>query len=1061
MMRWVVGSSIKFRRLIIAVGVGLLVFGVLQLDDARTDTLPEFGRTTVEVQTEALGLSAEEVEQLITVPLEQDLLNGVAFLEEIESVSLPGLSSVVMTFEDGTDILDARQVVAERLTQAVGVAGLPHVAELPQMIQPLSSTSRVALVKLTADQLTPIDMSILARWRIVPRLMGVEGVANVSIWGFRDRQLQVLVDPAHLHNIGVALHDVIRTTGNALEVSTLSYLEASSPGTGGFIDTPNQRLHIFHDQAINTARELAEVPIEPADGPAPTFGGEPVTLGDAAQVVEDHQPLIGDTVCTGEDCLLLVVERFPDANTREVTEGVEEALDTLAPGLGGMEIDTSIYRPADHVEEASGNLGWALATGGLLLLLVFALMLPSWRAFVVATSSVAMSLAAAFLVVHLSGAPVDVMLAAGLVAALIVVIDEAVIDADAIARRLRGELDAAQGVPAWRRLLDASLEMRTSMLYATLVVLAVALPAFFLQGEAGAFLPPMMFAYLLAVAAAMLAALTVTPSLAMVLMSGAERGGDPLAVRWWRRVSARTERRASTRAAIAIAAAVVLLVAGVATIPFLDTDMRPSLRERDIQVEMAAAPGTSLARMNELAGEAVDSLSGVPGVEAVAGYVGRAVASDRRVNVNTAQVWLHLEADADHEATLASIRGAVDGFSEVSTRVQTYSEQRVSDILGGGAHDLTVRMYGEDEAILSEKSEEIRGLVAGIDGVDDATVLAAPMEETITVRADIQAAQRFGITPGDVRRTAATLVSGLTVGNLFDEQKVFDAVVWGVPGIRQTVDDVENLLIDSPDGEQVRLGDVATVEIVERPAEIRHESVSTYVDVVADVSGRDVGAVAGDVDAAIGGVAFPFEHHAELLGDYDEARAARTDLLFVAIAALIAIFLLLQAAVSSWRLAALVFAALPLALVGGLVAVVLTGGTITLGSIAGFFAVLTFAARAAVALVRSGRTLRRDEDDDAEPVFAEEAASRRTHAVLTTAVAAIAVYAPFAFAGLAPGLELVRPLARVAIGGSITTVLAVLLVLPAALRRFGGAIRIDAADEIDIVTVPDIEVARP
>ena len=266
MMRWIVGSSIKFRRLVIAVSVGLLVYGVLQLDNARTDILPEFQRPTVEVQTEALGLSAEEVEELITVPLEQDLLVGIAFLEEIESVSLPGLSSVVMTFEPGTSVLDARQVVGERLTQAVAAAGLPQVAKPPQMIQPVSSTGRVAMVKLSSDELTPIEMSILSKWVITPRLLGVEGVANVSTWGFRDRQLQVLVDPQRLDDAGVTLNQMIRTAGNALEVSPLSFLEASSPGTGGFIDTLNERLHIFHEQAISTPDELEQVPVEDPQG---------------------------------------------------------------------------------------------------------------------------------------------------------------------------------------------------------------------------------------------------------------------------------------------------------------------------------------------------------------------------------------------------------------------------------------------------------------------------------------------------------------------------------------------------------------------------------------------------------------------------------------------------------------------------------------------------------------------------------------------------------------------------------------------------------------------------
>ncbi|MGH3366159.1 MAG: efflux RND transporter permease subunit, partial [Nocardioidaceae bacterium] len=391
MLRWIVGSTLKFRRLIVAAAVGVMVVGIAQLGKTPVDTLPEFNPPMVEVQTEALGLSAEEVEQLITVPLEQDLLVGVAFLDEIESVSLPGLSSVVMTFEPGTDLLDARQVVQERLTQAAGIAGLPQVAKLPQMIQPLSSQSRVAMIKLSSDKLTPIEQSVLARWVIGPRLMSTPGVANVVVWGNRDRQLQVEVDPERLQQNNVTLAQIVRTAGNSLEVSPLSFLQASTPGTGGFIDTPNQRLNIFHEQAINTPQELAQVPLEGTDPSAGTGRNAP-SLGDVTNVVEDHQPLIGDAVCSGgDDCLLMVVEKFPGANVLEVEQGIQEALDALRPGLADMQMDTSIYNPATYVESSFSTLGWGLLIGGLLLLLVLGAFVWDWRRLLIGLSAIGVS----------------------------------------------------------------------------------------------------------------------------------------------------------------------------------------------------------------------------------------------------------------------------------------------------------------------------------------------------------------------------------------------------------------------------------------------------------------------------------------------------------------------------------------------------------------------------------------------------------------------------------------------------------------------------------------------
>ena len=431
-----------------------------------------------------------------------------------------------MTFEPGTDVLDARQVVQERLTQAVGVAGLPQVAKLPQMIQPLSSSNRLSMIKLSSDDLSPIEVSVLARWVITPRLMGVPGVANVSVWGFRDRQLQVLVDPARLKQNATTLQQVIETTGNALEVSPLSFLEASTPGTGGFIDTVNQRLDIFHEQAISTAEELAQVPVEGQDG-----GGTPKALGDVAKVVEDHQPLIGDAICPGtEQCLLLVVEKFPGANTVEVTKGVEAALDAMRPGLGDMRIDSSLYRPASFIESSFERLRWALLAGGLLLLLL-GLLFWDWRRLLVSVAPIPVALAAGSCC---TCAPAF-MVVAGLVLGLTAVLHDVITDTHRLADRLRRRKQDG-GASLWTAVVNATAETRGPVFYAVLVVAAAIVPMLFLGGEGGAFLPPILLSYLLAVAASMLVALTVTPVLAAMLLGNAPPadgvpGGRPAAER--------------------------------------------------------------------------------------------------------------------------------------------------------------------------------------------------------------------------------------------------------------------------------------------------------------------------------------------------------------------------------------------------------------------------------------------------------------------------------------------------------------------------------------------------
>jgi CzcA family heavy metal efflux pump len=1049
MMRWIVGSSLKFRRLVVAAAVGVLVFSIVQLDDTPVDVLPEFSPTRVEVQTEALGLSAAEVEQLITVPLEQDLLNGVAFLDRIESASLPGLSSVVLTFEPGTDLLDARQVVQERLTQA---HALPNVSRPPQMIQPLSSTGRVSMIRLSSEDLTLIEMSVLARWVIGPRLLGVDGVANVAIWGQRERQLQVLVDPERLRDRGVTLSQVIGTVGNALEVSPLSFLEASTPGTGGFIDTPNQRLQIFHEQAISSPEELAEVPVENAGA---------LTLGDVTRVVEDHQPLIGDALCRDGQCLLLVVEKFPGANTLEVTREVAAAMEAMRPGLAGMEIDSSIYRPATYIEASIGNLGRAVVIAAILLILFLGLAFFEWRTILIGAIVIPLSLVAAGVVLYLSGITVNAMILAGLVMALGAVIADAFMDlrnaAQAVSRhRARGD-----GAPMWRVILEAFLEMRSVALYAGLIVVAALLPAFFMEAEAGAFLPPIGLAFALAIAASMLVALTVTPALAMMLLpAGTGEPNESPVVRWARRGYDRVSSRivqGFAPAAIAIAAVVVV---GVAAIPFVGQSLTPALQEPDVLIHWEAEPGTSLPRMNDVTAQAVEELGSLPGVRNVGAHVGRAVMSDQVVGINAGEIWVHMDPSADFEAVLGSIESVVDRFPQVSNDVLTYSQERVTDLLTGTDDEVVVRIYGESLEVLRAKAAEVGELVSGIEGVEDPEVEFEADEPTVEVEVDLARAQAAGVKPGDVRRAAATLLSGVAAGSLFEEQKVFDVVVWGAPEIRQSETDVLELLIDTPGGGHVRLGDVAEVRTVPNPSVIRHESVSRYVDVSADVEGRDVGAVTADIDERLDRVDFPLEHHAEILGTFAEQRAGHSRALAVAGAAAIGIFLLLQAAFGSWRLAVMGFLALPLALVGGLLAALLAGGTLTLGSVAGFVAVLGIAARGVILLIRRYQHLERAEGQRFGSELILRGTRDRVPPIVMTLLVTAVVLVPLVLGSNAPGLEIVRPMAIVILGGLLTTALVNVLVLPAMYLRFGRVTVADTVGEELLITVPDVDTIR-
>jgi CzcA family heavy metal efflux pump len=1045
MMRWIVGSSLRFRFLVIPVAAALLVLGIAQLRQAPVDVLPEFTPPLVDIQTEALGLSAEEVEQLVTVPLEQDLLNGVAFLDQIRSQSLPGLSRIELIFEPGTDVLKARQLVQERLIQAPG--GTPNVAKAPVMLQPLSSTSRVMMIGLSSSDVSLIDMSVLARWKIRPRLMGVPGVANVAIWGQRERQLQVQVDPEMLRAQGVSLDQIIQTTANALWVSPLSFTEASTPGTGGFIDTSNQRLGIQHILPITTAEDLSEVTVEDT-------GATRMRLGDVAQVVEDHQPLIGDATAGSGPSLLLLVQKFPGANTAEVTRGVEEALEDMRPGLSGITIDTGLYRPATFIETAERNLALALLIGLVLMVALLGGFLLDWRVALISLVTIPLSLVTAAYVLYLRGVTFNTMVLAGLVIAIGVVVDDAIVDVDNVRRRLHERRQAQAQTrqegqePALVTILRACLEVRGPLLYATLIVALATVPLFFVQNLTGSFVRPLAASYLLAVLASMLVALVVTPGLTLLLLgrAGARRRESPLA-RWLERGHSAALTRLVLRPRAGFVLVGVVALAGVAVLPLLGgRSTLPPLHDRDLLIQWQGAPGISQPEMDRITERATRELRSIAGVRDAGAHVGRAITSDQVVNVNSGELWVSIDPGADYDRTVAAIRRAVAGYPGFTHNLVTYPEQRMQQVETGQSDPLVVRVFGQDLKVLAAKAEEVRGAIAGVDGVTAPRVEVPATEPAVQIQVSLAAAERHGIKPGDVRRAAATLLSGVTVGNLFEEQKVFDVVVWGTPPTRHSLTSLQNLLVDTPEGEQVRLGDVASVRIAPDPVVLNHDDVSRYVDVTAGVRGRSLGAVTSDVERRVRAIQFPLEHHAEVLTEATERGDARQQVWFIWAAAAIGVFLLLQAAFASWRLATLVFLTLPLALAGGvLAAFAFTQPVTALGSFAGLLGVLAVAVRSGVVLVRRYQRLQQEGEEFGAGLVLRGAQERLAPIAMTVLTTALGLV-PLLLFGDVPGLEVVRPLAVVVLGGLVTTALVSLLILPFLYLRFGPRTQPDFSD---------------
>ena len=775
------------------------------------------------------------------------------------------------------------------------------------MLQPKSSTSRVMMIGLSSKELSLIDLSVLTRWTIRPRLLGVPGVANVSVWGQRQRHFQVQVDPDRLQANGVTTEQIIRTAGNSLWISPLSYLNASTPGvTGGFIDTPTQRLGIRHVLPISNASDLSQVVVADAG----------MHLGDVASVVEDHQPLIGDAVINGEPGLLLTIEKLPTGNTLEITRGVDKALESLRPALSGVEINSTLFRPASFIEQAVDNLLLSLIFGCLLIVLVLGAFLYQWRTALISIVAIPLSLVAAGLVLQMRGTTLNTMILAGLVVALGSVVDDAIIDVENITRRLREARRTGSQRSIASIILEASLEVRGAIIFATLIIVLAVVPVLFMDGVSGAFFQPLAISYALALLASMIVALTVTPALSLILLAKAPvRTNEPPLMRWLGRGYQRALTRTLRRPQPAFAAMAALTVVSLAVLPFLGQSLLPRFKENDFLLHWVSSPGTSLPEMARITTAISRDVRADPGVRNFAGQIGRAVQGDEIVSINSGQNWISVDPRANHDATVSGLQRLVDAYPGLSRDVLTYLQERIRQVLtgSGSAEPVVVRVFGTDLDVLRQKAEEVRAAVAGVEGVADARVLLQVEEPTIEVKVDLNAIQPYGLKPGDVRRAMATLISGLEVGNLFEQEKVFDVVVTGTSDARHSLTSLQNLLVETPTGGHVRVADIASVRVVPSANIIKREGASRYIDVGVGVNGRDLGAVSRDVEARVHGVQFPREFHAEILGEYVERQAAQNRLLVIGLAALLGIFLLLQAAFGSWKLAGVAFVALPTA----------------------------------------------------------------------------------------------------------------------------------------------------
>jgi CzcA family heavy metal efflux pump len=1017
MMKWIIATSLKQRVPVLALACLLVVLGLRSLRTTPMDVFPEFAPPLVEIQTEAPGLSTEEVESLISVPLE-NALNGTSWLKTLRSKSVLGLSSVVCIFKEGTDLMRARQLVQERV--AVYASRLPAAAHPPVILPPLSSTSRALKIGVSSKTLSQTDLSELAMWTIRPRLMSVPGVANVAVWGQRDRQFQVLVDPDRLAANGVSLDEITRAATDAVTISG-----------GGFLDSPNQRLPVRHLSPVETPDDLARTVIRFTNGAS-------LRIGDVADVVSDHAPPIGDAVINDGPGLLLIVEKQPWGNTLEVTRQVEAALEALKPGLAGVDIDPTIFRPATFIERSLSNLTHTMLLGCALVAAVLIGFLYSWRTAVISLSAIPLSLLAAAVILRLRGGTLDTMVLAGLVIAVGEVVDDAIIDVENILRRLRLNRVAARPLVPWRVVLNASMEVRSAVVVASLIVVLVFVPVFFLDGLAGTFFRPLALSYVLAIIASLLVALTVTPVLCLLLLPNApERHEDAPLVRvlkrGYRRLLPAIVSRPRQAAVFLVA---VFALTGLA-LPKLGEEFLPDFRETDFLMHWVGKPGTSLEAMQRVTVRVSKELRGVPGVRNFGSHIGRAEVADEVVGPNFAELWISLDPAANYGPTVTKIQEVVDGYPGLFRDLLTYLKERIKEVLTGASATVVVRIFGPDLPTLRDKAREIAGAIGDVKGVANLKVEQQVPVPQVIVRPRPDVAAAFGLTPGQIRRAATTFVRGLKVGEIYKDQKSYAVTVWGVERLRGDMQALRELTVEAPGGARVPLGDVADVEIVSTPNEIKREGASRRLDVTCNVNGSDLGSVAREIERRVRALPFDRGYHPEFLGEYAARQSSRNRLLLLSSLSLLGILVILQSDFGSYRLVALVALTLPFALVGGVAGAFMGGGILSLGSLVGFVTVLGIAARNGIMLVSHYRHLEHSEGEKFGVGLVIRGAEERLAPILMTACCAGLALVPLVVKGNVPGHEIEYPMAVVILGGLVTSTLLNLFLMPSLYARFG------------------------
>ncbi|MBI3650251.1 MAG: efflux RND transporter permease subunit [Acidobacteria bacterium] len=1031
MLNRIISWSLQNRFIVLVASALMILFGLRSAQQAPLDVFPDFAPPQVIVQTEAPGFSPEEVEALVTSPIEATL-NGTSSLTNIRSQSLAGISVITCTFEAKTNLFLARQLVNEKLS--VARAQLPTTVHDPQMTPIQAPVGMVMKMTLTSDTVSPAALRDLAEWTIKPRLLAVPGISQVLILGGDLKEYQVIVSPERLRAYAVTLDEVMAAT-----------TEANRNAGGGFMVSPSQSLSIQGEGRIHHVEDIANAVVA-------VKNNVPVTVGEVAAVHIGAAFKLGDASLDGKPCVFLTVMKLPWANTLNVTEDADRGLDEIKKSLpAGVNFTTNLFRQSEFINVALANVNRAMLEGAVLVILVLTLFLFSWRSALISLLAIPLSLIAAILVLTNSGATLNIMTLGGLAIAIGEVVDDAIIDVENVYRRLRENHASPKPEAVLSVIYKAAVEVRGSVVFATLIVVLVFLPIFKLSGLEGAIFAPLGIAYITAILASLLVALVITPALCYLLLpkAAATHHQDSLTVRFLKRLYEPILNGALHHPYLLATASLLMLAASLAIVPFLGGEFLPQFKEGNFVILTEAKVGTSLEEMMRVGHLVEQRLHQIPDVINVAPRVGRAELDEDPAGTNRAEIDVKINLHGrKRDAIAADARQALENIKGVDFEIESYLSERIAEVMSGTTASLAVKLFGPDLDTLKQKGEQIEAAMKGVKGIVDLKLDQQTGIPKVVVQYDHAQLARYGLSSAKLSRLIEAAFRGQVVSQVIEGQRSYNLMVRYPFAASTTLANIQHTLVDTPTGARIELGSLAQVSIQDGPAVIEHEAAQRFIVVHANAAGRDISSVVKDVQAAVAAqVTLPTSYYLEYGGEYAAQQAATRQLALLGGAALLGIILLLYVALGAPRLVALVLVNLPLALIGGIVAIVVSGGTQSVASLIGLIALFGITMRNSIMLISHYQHLMEAEGLPFGEALARRGAMERLSPILMTACAAGLGLLPIAISVGEPGRELQQPMAVVILGGLISSTILNLLVIPTLFLKFGKRVKAESRQE--------------